>query len=44
VGTRTLKRYLNFGRILSVEEAGARVAASFLAPPPPPAEPPMLDH
>ena len=40
----TLKRYLNFGRILSVEEAGARVAASFLAPPPPPAEPPMLDH
>jgi hypothetical protein len=39
----TLKRYLNFGRILSVEEAGARVAASFLAPPPP-VEPPMLDH
>ena len=28
----TLKRYLNFGRILSVEEAGAQAAARFLAP------------
>ena len=27
----TLKRYLNFWRILSVEEAGAQAAARFLA-------------